>query len=696
MKVKEILTSNEFRDLSLEPEIKNAFEKAIAKYTGKTAYNIAFGLKGILYRTKEKETIINYLKKMSLDDIVNTIESYKGYANSSILQKFMDIAYKDVIYNKKNIIKFSEIMSRDNIVNTIHNYKEENAVFITNQISDIAIYTSSQNLVDLTAKLIMKQEDKNAIMTAEAVASVASTYNNKATELVIETLNKYPEIATNSISKIFKDSRYHTKDSDTIIKLAEIMSLEKVIKTANRFKEPLVNNFIIEKFGELAYKDIEYKIDYNVNKFSEIMSLDSVVNTVESHHGGVAEDITKILFKVFNIDDSEEAINSVCKLIKKVGSVVASFLDTKDLIKIHKEGLDRIIDGREHFNAVANYLKSDNQLIRPNKDNLSDYTGIVNNYLSDKYGIKKKISLDKALTFFSTEENYREKILDLINNSSEKDPREYSLASNDNGGLLDLDKRKLPYLSIIAITGSKNKKDDNEAFKTLSQIVGEKTVKRARNEFNSNYKAKLMKKLSNYIKNEDIPGALRLLEDTNNKLINEILLFSNYNNGNFVQGSNVLYAVESNNPVDYDNRIQIACVYFPQNYGEGEYNYCKDDRFSIIRYDINGKSVGSAICYKENENFLVDSVEGHRTFRKHKIFEIVYKDLIQRAISKECQQIIFNSNGINETAKRFAEYLEDINLKKSYTKMKLETKGYLDANKYQVEGYVVNLNSLRQ
>ena len=63
MKVKEILTSNEFRDLSLEPEIKNAFEKAIAKYTGKTAYNIAFGLKGILYRTKEKETIINYLKK---------------------------------------------------------------------------------------------------------------------------------------------------------------------------------------------------------------------------------------------------------------------------------------------------------------------------------------------------------------------------------------------------------------------------------------------------------------------------------------------------------------------------------------------------------------------------------------------------------------------------------------------------------
>jgi hypothetical protein len=50
-------------------------------------------------------------------------------------------------------------------------------------------------------------------------------------------------------------------------------------------------------------------------------------------------------------------------------------------------------------------------------------------------------------------------------------------------------------------------------------------------------------------------------------------------------------------------------------------------------------------------------VEGHRTFRKYKIFDAVYMDLIDRAKSKGCKKIIFSENGANETSKDFIRYL---------------------------------------
>ena len=141
----------------------------------------------------------------------------------------------------------------------------------------------------------------------------------------------------------------------------------------------------------------------------------------------------------------------------------------------------------------------------------------------------------------------------------------------------------------------------------------------------------------------------------------------------------------------------MAVVYLPNDYHDGIYNYCKDyysrnkDKgFVLVRYDIGGRASGSAICYMEKDKFLVDSVEGHRTFRKPQIFETVYKDLVERAKEKGARTIIFSKNGSNETPKYFIEFLRDKGLKEGSVEMKLDTKGYLEADK-RIRGYVVGI-----
>ena len=94
----------------------------------------------------------------------------------------------------------------------------------------------------------------------------------------------------------------------------------------------------------------------------------------------------------------------------------------------------------------------------------------------------------------------------------------------------------------------------------------------------------------------------------------------------------------------------------------------------------------------ENNTFLVDSVEGHRTFRKPQIFNAVYQDLVERAREKGAEKVIFSENCMNETPKKFIEFLGNSGLKKGNVDMKLNTEGYLEAEKENVKGYIVNLD----
>ncbi|MEM5874931.1 MAG: hypothetical protein QW641_03345, partial [Candidatus Aenigmatarchaeota archaeon] len=251
---------------------------------------------------------------------------------------------------------------------------------------------------------------------------------------------------------------------------------------------------------------------------------------------------------------------------------------------------------------------------------------------------------------------------------------------------LNYSRNDLEKYAIISIIGSRNKELEKGARNIISAIVGEKVINKARNEFYNNYKY-LIKEITNAFNQGNYEKAINILKQTNNEAILDVINSVNYRDVNI--NSNIVKAVESKNPLDYDNRIQMACVYLPN--GNGILEYCIDDRIKLIRYDIGNETLGSAICYSEDKKLLVDSIEGHRRFRKEEIFEIVYNDLIERAKEWKAEIVIFNKNAPNKTPREFIEYLKSKNLKEDKIEMKLDTEAYLEANE-KVKRYVVKIS----
>ena len=353
-----------------------------------------------------------------------------------------------------------------------------------------------------------------------------------------------------------------------------------------------------------------------VIKVAKIMSLDEIVRTVGRYEGEAARVVAWRLAQIADDTEDKGAVMTAYGLVKTSGSRVFDLLTSGDIISIHKEGLAELIDGKSSFGAVVAYVKSDKELPLPTKENITGYGKLVSEYLARAYGLDKGLDNDRLLMLFSVKKSEREGFIKLINRSSEKDRRVYSM----------------------------------------------------------------------------VEDAVKMLSDTGDETINDVLSVSNYDDSRIPPiGKNVLTAIESNNPLDYDSRVQMACVYLPRDFNGGIYDYCKDERFTLVKYDINGKTLGSAICYTEGDIFLVDSVEGHRTFRKPKIFDAVYKDLIYRAKGKGCKKIIFSKDGMNETPTRFIEYLDGVGLKKGTIKMSLDTEGYLEADEDGVKGYTASL-----
>ena len=495
------------------------------------------------------------------------------------------------------------------------------------------------------------------------------------------------------------------QDKNTIINFAKIMSLNKIVNFLNMYQgnasDTIVGNTAKLAKNMASYNfegsKLEYNLDdptlqaFNLKSFVDIMSDQIVVNTIKNSKEADTKEVARELVKIASNTRQKNAVIAGCKIINNVGLNVFDFLSSRDFMTIADEGLDRLIENTDSFDSVLSYIKSNGELPKLTKYNLANYQNLANDYLSSAYGINKRLNLNQILMLFSVDDYNREEIAKLVNNSVEKDLKIYSLVI-DKDPKLEIDKEKLPYLSLIAVTGSRDSEREKEAFNSLSKIVGEKTVRRAEHSFNSNYKAKLIGEISQYVKKGDINQAINLLKDTKDESINDVLSAISYNGREFiVNGKNTILSVQSNNPLDYDSRLQIACVYLPADYNGGIETYCKDKRFNLIRYDINGKSLGSAICYHENQTFLVDSVEGHRIFRKPQVFGVVYQDLIDRAREKGAKQIIFNTNARNETPKGFTDYIQKINPNKGKIKMKLDTRGYLEAKDFGLSGYIVNL-----
>ncbi len=515
---------------------------------------------------------------------------------------------------------------------------------------------------------IEKYERKIAWAIASRLGEIVMGTGDK--DVIIEsarTIGRYEGEAASNVALGLGEIAIGAKDKDAIIESARMIG---------RYEEAVAGGIALG-LGEIAFS--------TKDKSAVIESARTIGRYEVDTARGVAWGLRNI---AFNTRD-KDAVRAACDIVNKVGKRALDLLNYNDIIVISRKGLDKLIDRKEDFDSVIAYVRSGCILPLPTKENIKTYRKLASGYVFDTYGISKELGIEKMLMLFSIDEEERKGLAELVNKSTEKNRKEYSVSAGESK-TIKVDRRRLPYLLLLAVTGSRDKIKEEEAFRLASSIVGEKTVNRARNSFNSSYKSKLPEIIS-YVKKDEVDKAIMILKETKDESINDVLACMDYRDTGFSRGNAVLSAVESNDPLDYDSRVQIACVYLPRDYDDGIYEYCKDDRFTLVRYDIGGKTLGSAICYMEDGTFLVDSVEGHRTFRKPQIFDAVRRDLVERAKEKGAKRILFSEGGTNETPKEFMEYLGHLGLEKGKIKMKLDTEGYLEADEAGASGYVLRI-----
>ena len=536
-----------------------------------------------------------------------------------------------------------------------------------------------ENMLDVT-----KLSKYNANLIADGLGETAVYTRDKDTVLeAARTIGKYDGEAARNIARKLGEIAFHSKNKDEVISVAEIMSLDEIVSTINSKGQAA---------GDIAYGLGETAV-YTRDKDTVL----EAARTIGKYDGEAACNIAQKLGEIAFDSKNKDIVRIAYDIVGKIGSGALDKLDSKDLAIIKEKGLEKLIINKDDLTVINIYFRSDGELPPPTKNNISTYGNIASDYISRTYGINKKLSLDNIFMLFSVEKRDIKGLAKLVNRSVERNIKEYSI-SIEGSKPIYMDKEKLPYFLLISVTGSRDKNKDKEALDNISSIVGDKTIRRARNSFNSHYKY-LIKEIASHINKGEVDKAISLLMNTNDESITDVLSYKNYrdiNNLNRNSNGRLLRAVESNNPLDYNSNVQMACVYLPNGHRNGIYNYCNDyysesKGFILTRYDIGNQPVGSAICYMEGDKFLVDSVEGHRIVRKPQVFDAIYKDLISRAKEKGAKQIIFSKSGLNETPEKFIDYLGKLGLKKGTMRMELDTRGYLEAGK-NVKGYILKLD----
>ena len=395
----------------------------------------------------------------------------------------------------------------------------------------------------------------------------------------------------------------------------------------------------------------------------------------------------------WNLD--AEGMRRVILFVKSLTEVefnqFAAFFEWKNgrvaIAKFVNAGLDQLLkEDFSYFETIKLYLSTGMDIPAPTKETVRcyDYQKIIREHINGRYGImltNEQIGLFLRSGMHEEEESG---VIDLIRLGIERDVKYYSL--DVTGGIRPVDyaKTELEEHILAVLYGSRDKEKEKKAFEMLRNIVGESTINKARNDIRTKHREVLTvigRILGNqaYLQDERIGRSLGALKSTGSEAVLDVLRAANYREIH-LENANYLRAAQSKNPLDYDSEVQYACVYLPEPDKNGIYTYCSDERFVLVKYGIGDVTYGSAICYLEGKVLLVDSVEGNNAIKKSNVFEIIYNDLIERAIGLGAEKIVFGTyrNG-NLAAQQFLRHVEEKGLPHEAMDLRLETEGYLEA-----------------
>lgn len=622
--------------------------------------------------------------------------------------------------NNFNLCNFSALLSKTLIdlareIEVRYGYDSEVIRKVINTLTRINNFVKDDYIMRKICEIIKNCNDKLTILNllSHLEGIFFELKDKDLIRVVLDTIGKYKDVVAEAFAFRFKDAATKLENKSSILELCRILSYPEIGRSIGKYNE---NNLIswdaadclayaasvfmdenltieiaklLERYNGNAKKEIASCLRRAIFLLSDKEITREICEIIRRYDSETVEDVSFCLKNIISKLKDRERISRVVNLLKIVGKGLFYLFSDKEICAILEEDLDPIVKDRYDFEAVSVYIKSKKKLPKPTAYTIKSYEKIVKDYVKELYGIERDLNLSQILLLYSIEnENKIAEIVELVNKSDEKNVKYYHL-NLDKNNFFNYSRKELIKYVIIAVIGSRDKKLEKNAVKVVSELVGIKTVNKARNEFYTKYK-RFLKDIVCAFKQDRFEDVIKILESTNNSSILSVLSILNYSDfTNRLKGYSVVKAVESKNPLDYDSRIQMACVYLPRS--QEILNYCKDENIVLVRYDINNETLGSAICYLENNIFLVDSVEGNSRFRKADIFEVVYNDLILRAKERNVKTIVFNMNVFNRTPKDFIHYLRNKDLKEDIIKMHLRTNATLEASKKGVRGYVLYL-----
>ena len=356
-------------------------------------------------------------------------------------------------------------------------------------------------------------------------------------------------------------------------------------------------------------------------------------------------------------------------------------------------GFDRMITDQKSLTAVMNYLTSPVKIPPPTAETVEkyDYMGAVFGALAAQ-GIL--LNSSQASVLMDSKVGAGIDLIKMIRDGAERDVRYYSLYSGEDISSLNLSRADMERYALSALYRSKTRERDAQAVDILCSIVGAGTVARARSDIQE-ARPELIGPMSSILRDisigesEKVSRCLGLLMKTGSEAVAAVAGAANYMG--VPAGMAQVRAAESKNPLDYDGRIQYACVYFPEAAQNGILEYCRDRNIVLVKYGTAEVARASAICYMERDIFLVDSVEGDNSMKKNAVFNIIYRDLEHRAASHGASMLLFNASGqFNIMPNKFNKYLSYSGLKRITVPMELKTSSYIEA-KSPVEAFAVEL-----
>jgi len=354
--------------------------------------------------------------------------------------------------------------------------------------------------------------------------------------------------------------------------------------------------------------------------------------------------------------------------------------------------LDLIVKNHDDLRSAMLFINSGGLLPEPTKENIQSYREVVLSHLKDKYAFTKKISMEElyslSVYWGQSRKLSMEGILKMVNDGKQESIKFYPF-SQGSFTALNLGREELVRLSVISILGSRNRTEQERAVKVIGQIVEVGAINKAKLALNTVYrktKHEIFRSTNGKPDYEQIYQTLAALGD---EFVGDVLNAAEYRDikagrYEFVKAS------LSRNPLDYDGRVQTACVYLPN--GKEIFSYCADKNVLPLLYEIGAEKVGSALCYVSGRTLIEDSVEGHRIVREKKeMFAIIYDDIVERAMELGMHRIIFSKAGINLTAQEFAAYVATKGLPtmKIGINLRAVAKGFETRKK--TEGYYLDL-----